>query len=73
MDYYEVERLLTLLMNEADALLSASDRVELKLFFDAGEYGLTLETLETIFVGNEIAKTPLADKLIDELKSIMEM
>lgn len=73
MQYQEIENLFISLFETLSGLLSEVDMAQLKVFFDAGEYGIALETLIDTLDENAIEKTPSMVCLIDRLKEIMEI
>ena len=73
MQYQEIESLFTSLFERLPGLISEVDMTQLKVFFDAGEYGIALETLIDTLDENEVEKTPSIARLIERLKEIMEL
>lgn len=73
MQYQEIENLFISLFERLSGLLSEADMAQLKVFFDAGEYGIALETLMEMVDENAIEKTPSLVNLIDRLREIMEI
>ncbi|MFC4932711.1 MafI family immunity protein [Massilia sp. GCM10023247] len=73
MQYQEIENLFTSLFERLSGLLSEVDMTQPKVFFDAGEYGIALETLIDTLDENEIEKTPSIARSIERLKEIMEL
>jgi hypothetical protein len=73
MEYQEIEDLFGLLFESISGQLPEMDLAQARMFFEAGEYGIALETLVETLGENFIQKNPSAASLIERLKRIMEI
>ena len=70
-NYHLLEEKFDILFVLLEGVLTESEKQESSIFFDAGEYGITLETLCGILQDGQKSISIEAFKLIQELGSLM--
>ena len=73
MQYEEIEDLFGLLFETISGQLSEKHLAQVRMFFDAGEYGIALETLLEALDESAVEQNSSMKSYIEKLKTIMEI